>query len=215
MNTSDSNRFLQVASGLALVVLVVGGALYIGSGATGDVAGSSSESNGDGGGEAPAALSGPNFEVEPVDLKLGPDGVEQAEKAAGEPGAEEPGAEDGPIRKAIGPSGALLQMASDPHVQPDSEQGDVEAFVRSLMPGAEQCWSRAAGNFRGTWNIILRASPSGLDSSRSRLRGLKDYKLDRCLKDVLSSADATALDDSALRAHWPVTLDPSDGVQMD
>ena len=210
MSTSDSNRFLQMATGLALVVLVVGGALYLGSGATGEVAGSSSEPSNGAGGEAPVALSGPNFEVEPVDLKLGPDGVESPEKDTAEPGAE-----DGPIQKAIGPSSTLLQMASDPHVQPESEKSDVEAFVRSLMPGAEQCWSRAAGNFRGTWNIILRASTSGLDSSKSRIRGLKDYKLDRCLKDVLAAADASALDDSALRAHWPVTLDPSDGVQMD
>ncbi len=89
MSTSDSNRFLQMAFGLGLVVLVVGGALYFGSGANRDVAGSSSESKRGEDGEAPPPLSGPNFEVDPVDLKLGPDGVEKPKKAAGEADAGE------------------------------------------------------------------------------------------------------------------------------
>jgi hypothetical protein len=209
MSTSNPNRFLQrtlnMAAGITGVVLVVGGALYLGS-------------SHDSGAEAPPPLAprsvlsrpsvAPTFKVETYSAKLGKDGI-----APGEPG-EEPSEDEGPIRGVTGPSDLMLQMATRPSVTPSSSRPTVEAFVRDLLVPAERCWSAAAGDRRGGWHLVLRMTASGLDTSNTRLRRVQDYDLERCLDAALKSADASGFP-VGLKAYWPVVLDPSDGVQMD
>jgi len=198
-----------MATGLAIVVLVVGGALYLGSGASSDSVELPPEEAPVPAHQHPEKLEGPEFQVDPVDIDLGEEGaVESAEDESND-------SDEGGLRPRLSsfPSDSILEMATKPHVQPASEEDDVRTYVRSLLPGAEQCWSRSAGSYRGTWNVFLRSGAQGLDSSKSRLRGLRDYKLKDCLTNVLKTADSSMIDEG-VRAHCPVTLDPSDGVQM-
>jgi hypothetical protein len=205
MSTSDPSRFLKMAFGIAAVVLVVGGGLYLGSGAD-PTAGKPSIP------PQPSVLpqpaSAPEFDVTPHQAKLGEAGVEEFASTPDD-------SEDGKVtRTVIGPSDMLLQMATEPTVKPASSRAAVESFVAALLPQVERCWSASAGTHRTTWNLVLRVSDAGLDTSDTRLRGLRSYDLESCLGAALAGADATGLQ-PGLMAHWPVVLDPSEGVQMD
>jgi hypothetical protein len=194
-----------MAAGITGVVLVVGGALYLGSGD-------------DSGADAPPAPGprsvlpepavAPTFEVETHSGTLGEDGI------APDEAAQETSEDEGPIRNTIGPSDAMLKMATLPVVTPASAQDRAEDFVRALLEPAERCWSAAAGDRRGSWHLNIRVTESGVDTSHTRLRRVQDYDLERCLEAALESADTSGLP-VGLKAYWPIVLDPSDGVQMD
>lgn len=209
MSTSDPNRFLQrtlkMAAGIGGVVLVVGGALYLGSG---EDSGAESPSGSEHQAVLPKPSVEPTFEVQTHSGTLGEDGV------APEEPADESSEDDGPVRGVVGPSATMLEMATRPMVSPASARERAEDFVRGLLGPAEQCWSAAAGDRRGSWHLDIRVTESGPDTSNTRLLRVQDYDLELCLAAVLKSADVSGLP-VGLKVYWPVVLDPSDGVQMD
>ena len=205
MSTSDSSRFLKMGAGIVLVIFVVGGALYLGTG--GDSTDSSSPDE-----PSPRALPdpapAPTFEVTPHQAELGASGVQEREDE------EEDGEAGSGARGVIGPSSMMLKMATDPTVSPASAQDAVEGFVEGLVPAAESCWKASSRERRATWNLVLRVTNEGLETSKSRLRGVVDYDLELCLAKALTAADRSGLT-AGTKAHWPVRLDPRDGVEFD
>lgn len=209
MSTSDPKRFLQrtlkMAVGIVGVVLVVGGALYLGTGV--DPAPPQSPQPAPSS-VLPAPAVTPSYEVATYRAALGEQGVAPSKEESGDaPSARL-------IREVIGPSDIMLQMATTPKVTPSSAHSVAAEFVRSLLAPTERCWSAAAGNQRASWHLFLQVTEDGLNTDRTRLLRVYDYDLERCLATALKSADASDLP-VGLTAYWPIVLDPSDGVQMD
>lgn len=199
MSTSDSNRLLKMAAGIALVFAVVGGALYLGGLKSGEPTAGAPGSEP---AERTTPADRPTFEVTPHDASLGESGVE-----AGSGGSKD---EPRAVTTTVGPSDLMLRMVEEPNVTPAAARRSVESLVQGLTSQLDACWKgeeRAA-----TWYLVVKVGEGGtVDLTGSRLKGIQSDELHGCLKKAAGGAAFGSLD-PGVSAMWPIGLDPKQGV---
>ena len=188
MSSPDSDRFVKVAAGVAIIAAVVFGSLYLGT-----LFGPTSTSTTD----PPSTTK---------DTVL-PAKVERPAPSGGG-GLQGVGAPNLPM---------VMEMATRPTVKPDSEKDGVRAELTRVLVDFEQCWHDAVGTSpsrKARFFVHFTVGDEGKPTESSvQTKGVGDPDMDICLRAVLETT-AYASTKPGTTVYWPIQLDPKDGLSL-
>ena len=209
MSSPDSDRFLKIASIVAVVALAAGAFLYLRTMfGTDDAEPATTPTVMEGKRLAPirAGVSTP-----PPAPASTPAGVVPAERGEAPPAPRaSAGAQFAPLTATI------LETLTRPKVVPDTQFGSVETELELALPAVERCWSEAVGDKRRDSQVNVHfkvdenGEPTGL-TTRTKRVGVAS--VNACFADAVRER-VFGDTEPGTTVYWPILLDPELGPQL-
>ncbi|MCP4869473.1 MAG: hypothetical protein GY898_12230 [Proteobacteria bacterium] len=205
-----NDTLLKVATFIAIIAVIVGGSLYMGS-----VVSPEPSTSG------PALRTG-NIEPVPTDLHVP---VELRGRAT-DPAAKNPRVPTDAPAKAddssggAGPGGVvapglpgITDLARSPVVRPDEEKDAAKGLLASELDNIDRCYRDADPGRSATAFVKFRVTDGKAAGLTIQVDGLGEPSVDACIRMIAAGLDVSELSEGT-SVYWPITLDQKLGASL-